>query len=152
MYDKGSYFFISIIIRIFVLYNINLKQNKMSDFFTDEFKQLATPLFSSLHEILPLAKVQFDDKNELAKIEIVLPGFEKKNIEISVTDNNILNIEYKKSDDSKNNWDFDFEKSYHVIFDIDIDSIKAGFVNGILTIEFNGLNLDNPNISLVEID
>jgi HSP20 family molecular chaperone IbpA len=66
-------------------------------------------------------------------IEIALPGYAKKNIDISLTDN-ILEISNKDQPDTSSLISASFKKQFRLAKDSDIDSIKANLKNGLLKI------------------
>ncbi len=122
----------------------------MQTVFSEEFKALAMPFFNSMLESLPLAKTTV--KNDVYTIQHLLPGFEKDNFNVSVEDSRKVILDYNRSEDSTNEWDFNFEKSYSTDFDIDTASMKAGFVNGIFTVEFTKVQDNQPESIDVQID
>ena len=66
-------------------------------------------------------------------IEIALPGYAKKDIDISVTDN-ILEVSNKNQPDTSSLISASFKKQFRLVEDSDIDSIKANLKNGLLKI------------------
>jgi HSP20 family protein len=75
-------------------------------------------------------------------IELGAPGFEKKNISISVKNNNLYvhgerNLEEENHDDRYSHREFNintFHRSFQLPTEIDEDHIDAKFLNGMLTI------------------
>ena len=122
----------------------------MQTIFSEEFKALAMPFFNSMLESLPLAKTTV--KNDVYTIQHLLPGFEKDNFNVSVEDSRKVVLDYDRPEDSTNEWDFDFEKSYSIDFYIDTASMKAGFVNGVFTVEFTKVQDNQPECIDVQID
>jgi len=120
----------------------------MENIFSDEFKTLFTPFFNQLYETLPLARVTFEKEDEHGIIEFILPGFEKDNFSLTLQNNRKLIVEYNKPNDSENEWDFSFKKVYSISFDIDSKNVRVGFVNGIFSIEFNGIDADIISVDL----
>jgi len=122
----------------------------MKCIFSEEFNALSMPLFNLMYENLPLTKTKVENGNYT--IQHLLPGFEKNNFSVIVENSRKLILKYKMPEDSTNEWDFNFEKSYSTDFDINIDSIKAGFVNGIFTVELNSV-IDNKSEQVdIQID
>ena len=66
-------------------------------------------------------------------IEIALPGYAKKDVNISVTDN-ILEVSNKDQPDTSSLISAPFKKHFRLAEDSDIDSIKACLKNGLLKI------------------
>jgi HSP20 family molecular chaperone IbpA len=66
-------------------------------------------------------------------IEIALPGYAKKNIDISLTDK-ILEISSKDQPDTSSLINASFKKQFRLAKDSDIDSIKASLKHGLLKI------------------
>lgn len=123
----------------------------MLELFDRDFKSSFLPFFNQFSQSLPIHKVNYDKSEQHAVIEHVLPGFEKANFSVEVQDGRKLVIGYKRNEDSENKWDFDFNKTYSTDFEIDTESVKAGFVNGILTVEFYGVQTPT-NSKLVSVD
>ena len=120
--------------------------------FEDNFKSAFMPFFNNFSQSLPIHKVTFDKEESHAVVEHVLPGFEKANFSVSVEDGRKLTVEYKRDEDSENKWDFDFKKVYKADFEIDTDTVKAGFVNGILTVEFYGKDENDDTVLQIDVN
>lgn len=90
-------------------------------------------------------------------IEMDAPGYEKKNIQVECNKGNIT-IKLEKEEEEKNNKKYlhrerrlygKIERTFH-IEDIDEDSIKAEFKDGILIITINKID-ENKNKKLIEV-
>ena len=66
-------------------------------------------------------------------LEVSLPGFSKKDINIEI-DGNVLAI---SSDVKENGFRQSFEKKFRLPNTVDMDSINATMTNGILTLKFD---------------
>jgi HSP20 family protein len=86
------------------------------------------------------------------QIEFQVPGFKKEDIEINIEDNILKisgNVENSKEDENikYNRREFykkSFAKSYHIPDDVNEDSIKAECKDGILTINIDKKELQEP--------
>lgn len=83
----------------------------------------------------------FETENEF-KIEVLLPGFTKKDLELNVH-NNLLTIKVEKEKEEKSeeykyaHREFgavNFEKQYRVPKSVEIEKINAEFKNGVLNV------------------
>jgi HSP20 family protein len=90
-------------------------------------------------------RVDIHETNEAYHIEADLPGYEEKDIELSV-DNSILNIQSKKTSETEKKGEDKnyiirerqidtFSRSFKLPDNADCDSIKASFKNGLLSLE-----------------
>lgn len=77
------------------------------------------------------------DENTLS---IALPGFSKKDIKIDI-DGDLLIVSSSIEKEQETKFKKSFKRSFRLIKDIDIDSIKASMENGILTISFDKKNV-----------
>jgi HSP20 family protein len=84
----------------------------------------------------------FETEKEF-KIEVLLPGFAKENLQLNVH-NNLLTIKVEKEQEEKSeeykyaHREFDavnFEKQYRLPKSVDTDKISAKFENGVLNVE-----------------
>jgi len=69
-------------------------------------------------------------------IEVSVPGFSKKDIEVEVNDGTlIISSEIKEEETTK--YKQSFSKSYYLPSNLDVDSCSAKLLNGILTVSFD---------------
>lgn len=73
-------------------------------------------------------------------LSIALPGFSKKDIKIDI-DGDLLVVSSYIDAENETKFKKSFNRSFRLIKDIDIDSIKASMENGILTITFDKKNV-----------
>ena len=87
------------------------------------------------------------------KIILEMPGISKKNINISI-ENEILNINAENSRNLSNDIDdvinYNYEKSYYIPDDVNIDKIKAEYNNGLLELNLPK-NKQAKNIKKISI-
>ena len=87
------------------------------------------------------------------KIILEMPGISKKNINISI-ENEILNINAENSRNLSNDNDdvinYNYEKSYYMPDDVNIDKIKAEYNNGLLELNLPK-NKQAKNIKKISI-
>ena len=87
------------------------------------------------------------------KIILEMPGISKKNINISI-ENEILNINAENSRNLSNDIDdvinYNYEKSYYMPDDVNIDKIKAEYNNGLLELNLPK-NKQAKNIKKISI-
>ncbi|MGI0018459.1 MAG: archaeal heat shock protein Hsp20 [Nitrosotalea sp.] len=92
----------------------------------------------------PFVDVIVDNKERVLKIVAEMPGVEKKDIKIEVV-GRAVNLDAINGD-----------KKYHTKIPIkqqvDEDSVKATFSNGILEVKFNLKDLDRPQGRTVQVD
>lgn len=95
-----------------------------------------------LTERQPLSEISSTDKE--VKITVELPGVSKEQIKIDAYENQIE----VKTEDPK--------RKYHEIIDlpaeVDIESVKSTFVNGLLEISLNKKSKSNPKSKSVRVD
>lgn len=124
--------------------------NLVNDFFNTAF-----PTETSL--AVPPTNVV--EKEEGYALELSLPGFSKEDLKINV-EKDLLTIsaEVEKTDgEEKTNYkrkEFSkrsFKRSFHLADTIDVDSIKASFENGILTVSLAKKEEALPVKKVVEI-
>lgn len=73
-------------------------------------------------------------------LTIALPGFSKKDIKIDV-DGDLLVISSEVESAQETKFKKSFKRSFRLIKDIDVDTIKATMENGILCITFDKKNV-----------
>lgn len=114
-------------------------------------------LFGDYSNDVSLMKSDIYENDGVYTIDVDLPGFNKENIELEYN-NGYLNITATKEeriDDSSNYIRKEriygtYKRSYYV-GDIQEDSIKASYENGVLKINFNELK-EIPNKRTISID
>lgn len=84
----------------------------------------------------------FETENEF-KIEILLPGFKKEDVQLDYQ-NNLLTVKVEKEEEKKSDefkyshrefGSYNFEKQYRIPKSVNDDKINAKFNDGILTLE-----------------
>ena len=84
-----------------------------------------------------------DDKNYY--IDLALPGLEKKDINLNISDNYLL-LNYKSKDEKDNaSWKQSFRRSIKLPKDIKTDGIDAKLKNGILSIKIQKDKQESKN-------
>jgi HSP20 family protein len=108
------------------------------------FEKLAEKMFDSIE---PTWKQEFrfanpfnDTSLEDNTLSIALPGFSKKDIKIDV-DGDLLVVSSKVEEADETKFKKSFTRSFRLIKDIDVDTIKASMENGILYITFERKNV-----------
>ena len=115
------------------------------DFFRDGFFDRKDRMNYNLMK----TDIKEDDKSYL--LEVDLPGYDKDDIKIDVTDGYLTinaKIEKEDKDDGKNyvrreRFTGEVSRSFYVGEDIKEDEIKAKFKNGILTLEVPKASLED---------
>lgn len=88
--------------------------------------------------------VNISQTNDGVCLELAIPGYDKKDIEISI-EKNLLTISCKKEESkqifTRKEFSYNsFSRSFSLEESLDKDSIKTSMNNGILTIEISKLN------------
>lgn len=111
------------------------------------FDKAIDDIFNSITEPMWKTEVLFGNGNpfndtDLTEntLSIALPGFSKKDIKIDV-DGDLLIVSSNIDTENETKFKKSFKRSFRLIKDIDIDSIKASMENGILTISFDKKNV-----------
>ena len=116
-----------------------LVPNRDFDLFDDIF---GDPFFRKSESKMMKTDIREDKDNYV--IDIDLPGFDKKNIKIDVTDGYLtINAKVNNEDNEKKGGKYirkeryygECSRSFYVGDDVNAEDIKAGFKNGILTLE-----------------
>ena len=89
-----------------------------------------------------MPSVDIEENNDEFILKADFPGFDKKNIELSI-DNGVLNLSAKQNSEYsesnkftiKERNDSSFQRSFRVPDSVDQDKIKANYKNGILKIK-----------------
>ena len=105
------------------------------DFFRDDF---FTPKERNNFNLM---KTDIKETEKSYLLDIDLPGYDKKDIQIDITDG-YLNIHAKKDEEKEENkyvrrerFTGEVSRSFYVGEDIKIDEVTASFKNGILSLE-----------------
>lgn len=115
------------------------------DFFTNDFFK---PVFRESGNTMPSANISENENSY--HIELVAPGMEKEDFKIEL-DDQILSVKAEKgisSEDENVNYKMrefnfqSFERSFRLPKEIKGDKIKAGYSNGILTLEIPKIELE----------
>jgi HSP20 family protein len=101
--------------------------------FNTLFDEIYGEIYGSIMTSLPYKVFEDEDGYQL---QIALPGYEKKDIEINLK-NNILYLKYQKPEKEISPWKTSFSKRYNIKNGLDINAIEAILENGILSIKFN---------------
>ena len=116
-----------------------LVPNRDFDLFDDIF---GDPFFRKSESKMMKTDIREDKDNYV--IDIDLPGFDKKNIKIDITDGYLtINAKVNNEDNEKKGGKYirkeryygECSRSFYVGDDVKAEDIKAGFKNGILTLE-----------------
>tara|TARA_Y100000361_G_C11009436_1_gene263560 strand:- start:84 stop:434 length:351 start_codon:yes stop_codon:yes gene_type:complete len=75
------------------------------------------------------------NEEEITNLELALPGFSKKDLNISV-EGRTLTISAEVEEDKQTRYFKSFKKSYLLPTNADTENISASMVNGLLTIDF----------------
>ncbi|MEW6067916.1 MAG: Hsp20/alpha crystallin family protein [Nitrospirota bacterium] len=123
---------------------------QMDRLFEDFFNRRFTPLLPSLRlpeikwpaemEMSPSVDI-FDEKDEIV-MKAELPGMDKDNVNINVTDNSITISGEKKKEEKVEKKDYyrierssgSFSRSFRLPSEIQTDKVKATFKNGVLEV------------------
>ena len=132
-------------------YNKNRLPSLFDDFFNDWSIFDETPA-KGLSHYVPLGDVIETD--ESFKLEIMLPGFDKKEINMKIEEDSlIITAERKKTEEKYNRIESrfgSFKKSYSLPNYVDTEKINAKYVNGVLNIEIPKIE-EKSNVKLIEI-
>ena len=116
-----------------------LVPNRDFDLFDDIF---GDPFFRKSESKMMKTDIREDKDNYV--IDIDLPGFDKKNIKIDITNGYLtINAKVNNEDNEKKGGKYirkeryygECSRSFYVGDDVKAEDIKAGFKNGILTLE-----------------
>ena len=122
--------------------NYLVKRNKEGnglDFFDDAFDSLFKPMF--YEEKFNTMKTDIKERENSYVMDVEIPGFDKKDVNISLKDGYLTITAEKKEEDNgkKENYvrrerSTSLSRSYYV-GDVAKESVKAKYDNGVLTIE-----------------
>ena len=105
----------------------------------DIFTKIEKPMWNTeviFGNINPFNDTSLEDN----KLSIALPGFSKNDIKIDV-DGDLLVVSSKVEETDETKFKKSFSRSFRLIKDIDVDTIKASMENGILYITFDKKNV-----------
>lgn len=111
------------------------------------FDKAIDSIFNNISEPIWKTEVLFGNGNpfndtDLTEntLSIALPGFSKKDIKIDI-DGDLLIVSSSIDAENETKFKKSFRRSFRLVKDIDVDSIKASMENGILTITFDKKNV-----------
>lgn len=109
----------------------------INDFFKDDFLNVDVPR----HEAVPAVNVKENDEN--FELEVVVPGFNKEDINVEVK-NNTLTISSAQKEEkeasekgryTRREFSFrSFKRLFHLPKSVDKDAIKADYKDGVLNV------------------
>ena len=109
------------------------------DFFDDAFDSLFKPMF--YEEKFNTMKTDIKERENSYVMDVEIPGFDKKDVNISLKDGYLTITAEKKEEDNgkKENYvrrerSTSLSRSYYV-GDVDKDAVKAKYETGVLTVE-----------------
>lgn len=123
---------------------------------TKNFWEEVDNMFKEINSYLDMndnysLKKYYDEKNNQYHINLLIPGFTKDEINISV-ENNILSVEGKtKNKNIEEIYSSNSVKQSFNIKDIDVNSINAELNDGILKIIYKLKEKDKPNKIKIDI-
>lgn len=112
---------------------------------TNRFLDTFDTVFDAFHKA-DFYGTNLTNYDEASSLELALPGFSKKDINIEVEGRTLtISAEVKEEDSTK--YYKSFKKSYFLPMNADADNITAKMVNGLLTIDF-GNKTESKNITV----
>ena len=133
-----------------------LVPNRDFDLFDDIF---GDPFFRKSESKMMKTDIREDKDNYV--IDIDLPGFDKKNIKIDITDGYLtINAKVNNEDNEKKSGKYirkerftgEIKRSFNIGEDIDEDNINASFENGILYLNLPKKEENDSNKKFIEIN
>ena len=122
---------------------IKRKPSALDVFDFDRIDRLIERFFEDTTEEVKVPAVDIKEEKDRYLMEVELPGFTEKDVELKV-ENNVLTLSSKKEEtkeESKKGYirkerkSYSFIRSFSLPENTDIEKIKANFKNGILNIE-----------------
>lgn len=122
---------------------IKRKPTALDIFDFDKFDRFIERFFEDTTEEVKLPAVDIKEDKDKYLMEVELPGFTEKDVELKV-ENNVLTLSSKKEEskeESKKGYirkerrSYSFTRSFSLPENTDVNKIKASFKNGILNIE-----------------
>lgn len=92
----------------------------------------------------PLVDTLVDDKENTLKLVAEMPGVEKKDIKVAV-EGNMVNIDAERGDKK-------YQAKVPIKHEVDVDSVRASYTNGILEVQFKLKKEDKPKGKTVEVN
>jgi HSP20 family protein len=120
----------------------------LSDFFDDD--RFYSPWLN--RQSMPAVNVKENDKNY--EVELAVPGYDKKDFNISV-ENGVLTVSAEKKEETEKKEDnytrkefgyTSFSKSFSLPENISEDDIGARYQDGVLKLSINKKNLNQPKV------
>ncbi len=129
-----------------LVHPVDLLSNFADKLFNDKNISSFEELFLHKKQIPPV-NIFKTDKG--VSIELAIPGFDKKDVEISL-EKNLLTISCKKEESSqtflRNEFSCkSFSRSFNISDGLNTEEIKSSMNNGILTVEIAKLNPETTN-------
>jgi len=119
------------------------------DFINPIFEEFQKRLFDSMKLKIPFVNTAEDKSFYYFLVE--LAGAKKRDITLNIEDSKLI-ISGKRSFNynflKKEIYDGEFKRELKLPSDVDIESIKAKFENGILEIRFNKISIKSKNITI----
>ncbi|RKX96138.1 MAG: Hsp20/alpha crystallin family protein [Spirochaetes bacterium] len=122
---------------------IKRKPTALDIFDLDRLDRFIERFFEDATEEVKVPAVDIKEEKDKYIMEVELPGFTEKDVELKV-ENNVLTLSSKKEEtkeESKKGYirkerkSYSFSRSFSLPENTDVDKIKASFKNGILNIE-----------------
>lgn len=91
----------------------------------------------------PYSSVEVDQTKTHITLRFMLPGFKKKDVDVSLSDNNFLTVKAhhkrKEVQDEKDSYESmrserNFQQSFRLPWDVEANSIEASLEDGVLTV------------------
>lgn len=123
----------------------------MNDFFEGEFNPKAK------HVVLGKALANVFETNEDFRVELLVPGFEKSDLNISI-DGKILSVKGEVStvEDERRQLRKEFgvegfQRSFKLTDNVSVENVEANYVNGILEVVLKKLEPHKDEMKRIEI-
>ncbi|MEE1885774.1 Hsp20/alpha crystallin family protein [Pedobacter flavus] len=123
------------------LVKFNNRTRNSAPYFNNVFDSLFSDAINKVNSISKMPLVNIYENQEAYKIEVAAPGLNKDDFQINVKKSTLsLWAEVKKEegtaiDYSRQEFDYNsFARSFNLPENADLESIKAEYINGILTI------------------
>ena len=126
----------------------------------DSFDNFEKEFFKGMNRSLASFRTDIQDKGDHYVLEAELPGFAKEDIHIDLDDNYLtIRAEHKEEKENKDEKKaFVRQERYYGAYErrfdvsgIDVDAIKAGYENGVLTLELPKAPEIKPEVKKLEI-
>lgn len=126
----------------------------------DSFDNFEKEFFKGMNRSIASFRTDIQDKGDHYVLEAELPGFAKEDIHIDLDDNYLtIRAEHKEEKENKDEKKaFVRQERYYGAYErrfdvsgIDVDAIKAGYENGVLTLELPKAPEIKPEVKKIEI-